>query len=124
VTEDRNFSVTGRTNDTFNLGGVNVNAALLDFVLQSISGVEDAVCFMMPASDGLKEAIALIRASDEAVTPNIVSEARIQIATMSSTEATPAKFIFSDVIPRTEMAKPDRAACVVMALARRSASTR
>jgi acyl-coenzyme A synthetase/AMP-(fatty) acid ligase len=124
VTEDRNFTVTGRTNDTFNLGGVKVNAALLDFVLQSIPGVEDAVCFMMPASDGLKELIALIRAGAEAVTPNIVSEARIQIATMFSTEATPAKFIFSDVIPRTENGKPDRAACVVMALARRTAPTR
>jgi len=124
VTQDRDFTVTGRTNDTFNLGGVKVNAALMDFVLQSVPGVDDAVCFMMPARDGLQELIALIRASAVAVTPDIVSEARIQIATTFSTEATPAKFIFSDVIPRTENGKPDRLACVAMAMSRRAASTR
>jgi len=124
VTKDRDFSATGRTTDTFNLGGVKVNAALLDFVLQSVPGVEDAVCFVMPANDGLKELIALIRASPTAVTPDIVSEARIQIATAFSTAATPAKFIFSDVIPRTENGKPDRKACVAMAQAKRAAATR
>lgn len=119
ISAEGDFTVTGRTNDIFNLGGIKVNAALLDFVLQSVPGVADAVCFMMPANDGLKELVALIRVLPDAVIPNVTSDARIQIARTISVAATPAKFIYSDLIPRTENGKPDRAACVAMALSKR-----
>lgn len=120
ICADGTFKVTGRTNDIFNIGGIKVNATLLDFVLQSVPGVEDALCFMMPSKDGLKELVAMVKSGQGELQPDITSEARIQIAVNFSAEVTPSKFVFSDVIPRTENGKPDRAACVAMALAKRA----
>lgn len=120
ISADGTFAVTGRSNDIFNVGGVKVNATLLDFVLQSVPGVEDALCFMMPGSDGLKELIAMIKVGPNVLNPDITSEARIQIAMNFSAAVMPSRFVFSDVIPRTENGKPDRAACVAMARAMRS----
>ena len=115
LTESGNFFITGRRSDIFNIGGAKISAMLIDAVLQSIEGVDDAICFMMPDEDGEKELIAFVK-SDGTLTQNFLqSQARVRISINHGVEAIPKKFVFSDTIPRNELGKPDRERCVELA---------
>lgn len=121
LTDDGQFTVVGRVNDQLNVGGTKVNAVLLDFMLQTVPGVEDAICFMMPEPDGQSTLIAFLKISTKAVQPDVVTEARVRISANAGIDAVPSRFLFTDVIPRNENGKPDRVACVRLALAARAA---
>jgi len=115
LTESKNFFITGRSTDIFNIGGTKVSAMLIDSVLQSIKGVEDAICFIIPDDNGEKELIAFVKSDGTLTQTFLNSEARVQIALNIGLEAIPNKILMSDVIPRNELGKPDRNGCVQLA---------
>ncbi len=111
-TEAGDFVVTGRVNDQFNLGGVKLNAALLDFTLQNLPGIEDAVSFLLPRPDGSQSLRAMVRLAQGVEIDQVLAEARVALIRVGGRDAVPEKFLFADEVPRNAHGKPDRAACI------------
>lgn len=108
---DGNFEVTGRINDQFNIGGVKVNAALMDHRLQGVEGVRDAACFMAPTEDGPR-LTAFVEYEPGALEHEVQERAWLALVALGGTEMVPKRFLKSDFIPRTPTGKVDRDACV------------
>lgn len=109
---DGRFVVTGRINDQFNIGGVKLNAALLDYALQMVDGIEDAVSFLLPRSDGSEELRVMLRLEAGASVDRVLSDARVALLRVGGKEAVPDRFLFIDEVPRNPNGKVNRAACV------------
>jgi len=116
VSEDRNFFVSGRHNDRLIVGGVKINAVLLDYVISSVDGVEDSITFQLEHTGGEHELIAFIKIREDAIHSDVQSDAKIKIAASLGISAIPSKFIFTNEIPRTENGKPNRRACAQLAM--------
>jgi acyl-CoA synthetase (AMP-forming)/AMP-acid ligase II len=121
-TEAGDFEVTGRINDQYNLGGVKVNAAVLDHMIQNVPGVLDAVTFVMPGPDGEERLTAFYVLEPGALAHDVLSEARLAAMRVGGQSAVPKRFLPIDRIPRTQTGKPDRAACAAHAMRMREAA--
>lgn len=119
-TAEGRFVVSGRINDQFNLGGVKINAMLLDFALQSVPGVRDAICFLMPREGRAPRLTALISLSPGAAADEALTGARIAALRLGGKDVVPERFLFADRLPRTATGKPDRAGCVALVEAGRA----
>lgn len=119
-TEHGDFEVTGRVNDQFNLGGVKLNAVLLDHTMQSVAGIEDAICFMLPREGQPDRLSAMVAISPEYAAPDVLGEVRIALMRLAGKPAVPERFLQVDRPPRTPTGKPDRQACVAMVQAARA----
>ena len=108
------FVVTGRQNDQFNLGGVKLNAMLLDFALVEVPGIDEAICFMVPRPGQPDRLTAFVRFSPGADQPEVLSRARIALLRLGGTGAVPERFFPVDSIPRNANGKPDRKACLTL----------
>ncbi len=108
------FRITGRTNDQFNLGGTKINAQLLDFTLLSVPGVTDAMCFMMPGSDGTDGLRAFLSITPEADPTEVMALARVAMIQVGGASAVPKRILFADSLPRNANGKADRRACAAM----------
>jgi acyl-coenzyme A synthetase/AMP-(fatty) acid ligase len=120
-TESGDFVVTGRINDQYNLGGVKVNAAVLDHMIQNVPGVRDAVTFLMPGPDGEDRLTAFYVLEPGAIAHDVLSEARLAAMRVGGAAAVPKRFLPIDTVPRTATGKPDRAACAAHAIRVRDA---
>jgi acyl-CoA synthetase (AMP-forming)/AMP-acid ligase II len=118
-TSDGQFVVTGRINDMFNLGGVKLNAALLDYTLQNVPGIEDAICFIVPDRDEAEMLRAMVSLEPGTEPDQVLANARIALMRIGGLDAVPRKFLISDTLPRNPNGKPDRAACAVAVEVRR-----
>lgn len=116
LTPERNFLVTGRYNDRLVVGGVKVNAVLLDYLINSVEGVEDAISFQLENIDGANELVVFVKIGKGEIHSDVQSNIRIKIASSMGISAIPSKFIFTDDIPRTENGKPNRRLCAQMAM--------
>ena len=106
--------IAGRTNDQFNLGGKKLNAQVMDAVLLDVPGVRDAICFMMPGTDGT-DGLRVFLSVDPAADISIVtSEARIALMRLAGVAAVPKRFLFADTLPRNANGKADRRACIAI----------
>jgi acyl-coenzyme A synthetase/AMP-(fatty) acid ligase len=113
-TAEGEFVVTGRRNDQFNLGGVKLNAMLLDFALVEVPGIREAICFMVPRPgkpDRLTAFVSFVPGADQ---PEVLSRARIALMRLGGTAAVPERFFSVDQIPRNANGKPDRKACLTL----------
>ena len=110
--EDGNFTVVGRMNEQFNIGGSNISAALLDHSMRSVDGVEDAISFMHPREGMPDRLTAFISSVPGAPQDSILSDIRIVLLRLGRTEFVPEKFLFAKTLPRTPTGKADRNACI------------
>lgn len=123
LTKEGNFVVTGRLNDRLIIGGVKINAVLLDYIVNSVEGVEDAITFQLDDDSGENELVAFVKLRPEAIKPDVTAAIKVKIASSLGITAIPSKFIFTGEIPRTLNGKPDRRACAQLAIqARRKRS--
>jgi len=109
---DGSFHVTGRSNEQFNLGGMKLNAQLMDFALLGVAGVRDAICFMLPNAaegQGLRAFLSVDHAADQT---EVLSNARLALLALGGVSAVPKRFLFADSLPRNANGKADRRACV------------
>nr|WP_275982170.1 class I adenylate-forming enzyme family protein [Frigidibacter sp. ROC022] len=109
---DGSFSVLGRNNEQFNLGGQKLNAPLMDFALMSVPGVRDAICFMLPGVEGTAGLRAFLSVSPEADQTEVLAEARVALMKLGGLAAVPERILFLDSLPRNANGKADRRACV------------
>ena len=110
-TNDGQFEVTGRVNDMFNLGGVKLNASLLDFTLLSVPGIDDAICFLVQEKDGTDALRAMVTIAPGYEADTVLADARIALIRAGGADAVPKKFLFSKTLPRNANGKADRSAC-------------
>ncbi len=115
LTEEGDFIVTGRADDVFNIGGFKVNAMLIDFVLQSIEGIEDAACFLMPDEVGSQELVAYVELAGDVAPHEVLDEARLALLVKLGQGAVPKKIFEIDAVPRNANGKANRSACIELA---------
>ncbi|MCK0172078.1 acyl--CoA ligase [Aliiroseovarius sp. S1123] len=119
ISREGDFATIGRQSDILNLGGIKVNINLLEFTLQAVPGVNDAIVFLLEEEGKQGFLVALVQADEGAVRPDIIFEAKIMLASAFSSEVVPDRFIFTQAIPRIASGKPDRKACIEQAKAAR-----
>ncbi|WP_400084295.1 class I adenylate-forming enzyme family protein [Yoonia sp. R78084] len=117
--DDGNFEVVGRINDQFNLGGVKLNAASMDFVLLSVPGIADAICFVMPERDRPDSLRCFLKLYPGYATDEVLSNARIALMRLGGVAAVPERFLFAETLPRNANGKADRRACAEIVESRR-----
>jgi acyl-CoA synthetase (AMP-forming)/AMP-acid ligase II len=119
-TREGEFKVTGRRNDQFNLGGVKLNAQLIDFTLININGVRDAISFMMPREGEADRLTAFLSIDPAADRTEVLADAKVQLMRLGGVEAVPKRFLYADTLPRNANGKPDRRGCVALVEASRA----
>lgn len=119
---DGSLLITGRVNDLFNLGGLKLNAGLMDYTLQNIDGVEDAICFLVPDDMGEKSLRAFLTLAKGHSATTVLHDAKIALLILGGSDAVPKKFLFADQLPRNPNGKPNRDACVAMVQAQKDTS--
>ncbi|OCC22743.1 hypothetical protein MB02_15120 [Croceicoccus estronivorus] len=74
---DGRLQIVGREADHLNIGGVKVNALIIDEIMVSAEGVKDAACFILPGEMGIGRLSAMIVREDgfdiEVIKQNIVA---------------------------------------------------
>ena len=70
--------MTGRRNDQFNLGGVKLNAQLIDFTLINVDGVRDAISFLVPVEGKSDRLTAILCLDPEADVTEVLASRRKQ----------------------------------------------
>lgn len=109
---DGSFVVTGRLNEQFNVGGVKINAQLLDHAMLEVEGVRDAISFLMPRADRPDRLTALVAVKPGADPGKVVGDIRLAAIVAVGRDGVPERIFFADDLPRTLTGKPDRAGCV------------
>jgi acyl-coenzyme A synthetase/AMP-(fatty) acid ligase len=108
LTEDGRLRILGRTIDTFNFGGIKVNAADIDASVLRVPGVRSAMSFVQRRADGV---VAL---SVCAVAEPAVDRVALAAAIRGSVQAfhrtlSVQRVVFADDLPLNDNGKPVRA---------------
>ncbi len=69
---DRELYVVGRDKDQLNIGGVKVNAAAIDELLQKSEGIVDAISFAESNTAGIDELSALIKIEEDLSSKSVI----------------------------------------------------
>ncbi|MCV2879402.1 acyl--CoA ligase [Sedimentimonas flavescens] len=109
---DGTFIVTGRLNEQFNIGGVKINAQLLDHAMLEVAGVRDVISFLMPRDDRPDRLTALVAIEPGADPSSVIGDLRLAAIVAVGRDGVPERFFFADTLPRTLTGKPDRAGCI------------
>ena len=108
----------GRTDDVINLGGLKVNAKLVDTVLRSIDGIEDGICFKNPKPDGRESLIAFIKVGALENHDACVHTAKQLTAEILGVAMAPQTIRVVNEIPVDQQGNPDRKHCENLVLDR------
>jgi acyl-CoA synthetase (AMP-forming)/AMP-acid ligase II len=114
VTADRMLVISGRQKTVMNLGGDKVKPELVEAVLSSFGGVEDAAAFTVINQFGIEEMWAAV------VSRSGIDERSIHVHCQQKLphNFVPVRFVRLDAIPRNEMGKIDRRQLPELAKAR------
>ena len=102
VNEGGSFMLVGRSTEIANLGGVKIDPSLVDDVVRSIEGIEDAAFFVVKSADGTDHGYLAV-VCDEATAQNALDIAQAKVYGLSLDAA-----YRLDAIPRTELGKVRR----------------
>jgi acyl-CoA synthetase (AMP-forming)/AMP-acid ligase II len=99
--------IVGRTNDQLNIGGVKVNAAALDAVIQSTKGIRDGFCFA-DSGPGDIDQLAVLVSLQEGVDVNSVAADLYKGIVRAELPFVVKRIYVSDSIPRNINGKATR----------------
>lgn len=105
----KHLFITGRVNDLLNIGGTKLNAAAVDGVVQSITGVVDGACFTEPGASGFAELSVVVVGPSVGDQDKTAGELLKRLAKQFARRVVPHSVYFADVIPRNENGKVLRA---------------
>lgn len=100
--------ITGRIDDRIEIGGVKVNAILMDQTIEAVPGVREGICFTQPGEHEIPIMAALIVPDDPGSAADAAKRVREAVATNVSDVLVPRIVYATDAIPRTERGKPRR----------------
>jgi acyl-coenzyme A synthetase/AMP-(fatty) acid ligase len=116
--------ITGRANDLFNLGGMKINAIVLDTAILRVKGVRDAATFLVPVDGEEDRLTAFVELEPGALATDVFALIRVELMRLGSPRLVPRRLLRTDRVPRTPSGKPDRAACTAAILGARAARSR
>ena len=97
--------ITGRVNDLLNIGGTKLNAAIIDGIIQSISGIGDGACFTEPGPLGFDQLSIVVVAMNISNQKKIAGELLKKLITRFRCKLLPTSIYFAETIPRNENGK-------------------
>jgi acyl-coenzyme A synthetase/AMP-(fatty) acid ligase len=114
--EHGTLEVFSRTDNILNIGGVKINALILDHLLRSIEGIRDAICFKHPRADAPNQLFAFVVFEEGCNRLQVMEIARQQCREKLGKAMVPDAFRSIGGVPRTPDGMPDRKACAVLLL--------
>ncbi len=117
VAPDGLMSVTGRSSEVINYGGVKISPGMIDEFLQSLPNVREAAAFGVPNDLGLVELVAAIVPSGRIDAEALLAECREKLKSMA-----PRHLIELAGLPRNDTGKVLRAELAAMVAAQRAAA--
>jgi len=107
--------ITGRIDDRIEIGGVKVNAVIMDQTIEAVPGIREGICFTRPGAHDVPIMAALIVPDDPASAADVAKRVRDAIAENVSNILVPQIVYVTDTIPRTDRGKPKRREAVSVA---------
>lgn len=109
--DDGVLNVTGRIDETVNLGGVKVNLKAIDETMTSVEGVAYAVSFRNPHPDKINELMAVLQLEDIKRRDEVVPKVRDACVQVHGAEESPALIMVVEKMPLTIDGVPRRTEC-------------
>jgi len=106
--------ITGRVNEVLNAGGMKLNAAELDEIIQFQPGVADGFCFMQPDRQGVEILSAMV-ALRPGAGPEALRTLRVIATARLGPSRAPRVAYLVEKLPRNENGKPLRSAAAELA---------
>ena len=108
LSTDGELHVTGRTNDQFSLGGVKVNATIVDEIIQTSCGVRDGICFPERVASGIDELAAIISLEHDVNAADVVASMQRTISEKLGPDRIIRRIYVSELVPRNATGKATR----------------
>jgi len=105
------LQILGRQDEILNLGGIKINAALVDSLICSVEGVKDAACFKNPKTDGPAEILAFAVLDKDYDRQSVLDEALELCKSKLGVVLAPRRIRVIDQIPKSAGGSPQRDAC-------------
>ncbi len=105
------LDVTGRIDETINLGGIKVNLKAVDEVMASVDGVSAAICFRNPDPDRTNELMAFVVLDDITRRDFVVPDVRKTCVAALGLEESPNYIVVVETLPMTIDGAPRRTEC-------------
>ena|GEM_PF-1387527 len=102
---EKQLFITGRVNDLLNLGGIKLNAAAVDGVIQSTPGITDGVCFLEPGSSGFEKLSVVVVLASLIRQDKVVGGLLKKLAAKFAKDLLPQAVYIAETIPRNENGK-------------------
>jgi len=110
------LEVFNRTDNILNIGGVKINALVLDHLLRSVGGIRDAACFRHPRIEAPNQLFAFVVFEEGCNRLQVMEIARQQCRTKLGPAMVPDAIRGIGGIPRDRDGMPDRKACAALLL--------
>jgi acyl-CoA synthetase (AMP-forming)/AMP-acid ligase II len=110
------LDIFNRTDNIINIGGVKINALVLDHVLRTVSGIRDAACFKHPRIDAPNQLFAFVVYEEGCNRLQVREIARQECRAKLGAAMVPDVIRAIGGIPRTVEGMPDRRACAELLL--------
>ena len=114
--ESGTLQVLSRTDNILNIGGVKINAFIVDQILRSVDGIRDSVCFKNPKEDAPDELFAFVVFQEGCNQLQATEIARQQCRVKLGQALVPRVIRGVAGIPGSSDGVPDRAACAELIL--------
>lgn len=102
---NKQLFIIGRVNDLLNIGGTKLNAAMIDGIIQSISGIGDGACFTEPSPLGFDQLSIVVVAMNVSNQKKIAGELLKKLIARFRRKLLPTSIYFAETIPRNENGK-------------------
>tara|TARA_B110000211_G_scaffold234609_1_gene305084 strand:+ start:1935 stop:3410 length:1476 start_codon:yes stop_codon:yes gene_type:complete len=112
------LEIIGRNDDVLSIGGLKLDAALIDLIITVTPGVKDAICFNNPKEGAKNEILAFVVFEDLTNKAYCVSNIREGYQTKLNLPCFLGNIHAVDAVPRNDEGKPMRALCQQMVLDR------
>lgn len=108
--------IDGRVDSVINLGGIKINAILVENVLRAVEGIEDAIVFRDPRKNAAPRILSFVVFEPLTLRAECIVGARNLCIQNVQIAAVPHEFFAIDMIPLNTNGKPDRSACAAILL--------
>ena len=108
--------ILDRVDNILNVGGVKINAFIVDQILKSVAGITDAICFKSPKKDTPDELFAFVVFEEGCNQFQVTEIARQQCKAKLGAAFEPRVIRGVAGIPRNESGQPNRKACADLIL--------
>lgn len=115
-TADGALEILGREDDLLSIGGVKIYAGLIDMIMSTVPGVQEAICFKNPKAGAVEQLLAFVRFDKLVNRSECIEAIRQAIQDRFGVVLSIGNVHEINKIPRDENGKPQRALAQKMIL--------